>query len=78
MAALDAATPTFQADTLIGDFWAVSTWPNGQVVTLHAGKTGGYTSYLGVDHAHRKAVVVISDVATGATTELGIEPPNAK
>ena len=72
MAALHPSTPTLQADTRMGDFWAVSTWQNGQTVTWHSGQTGGYTSYFGVDRAHRKAVVVISDVATGASTELGM------
>ena len=56
----------------MGDFWAISTWQNGQTVTWHSGQTGGYTSYFGVDRAHRKAVVVISDVATGASTDLGM------
>jgi CubicO group peptidase (beta-lactamase class C family) len=73
MSALDGATPTLQADTLIGDFWAVSTRPNGQIVTWHSGRTGGYASYFGVDRAHRKAVVVLSDVATAATNDLGID-----
>ena len=56
----------------MGDFWAISTWQNGQTVTWHSGQTGGYASYFGVDRAHRRAVVVLSDVATGASTELGM------
>ncbi len=46
MAALYPTTPTLQADTRMGDFWAISTWQNGQTVTWHSGQTGGYTSYL--------------------------------
>ena len=72
MAALHPSTPTLQADTRMGDFWAISTWQNGQTVTWHSGQTGGYTSYFGVDRAHHKAVVVLSDVATEATTGLGM------
>lgn len=57
MSALDGATPTVEPNTLIGTFWALSTWPNGQIVAWHSGLTGGYASYFGVDRAHRKAVV---------------------
>jgi hypothetical protein len=57
----------------MGDFWAISTWQNGQIVTWHTGQTGGYASYFGLDRAHHKAVVVLSDVATEATTGLGID-----
>ena len=51
----------------------ISTWQNGQTVTWHSGQTGGYASYFGLDRAHHKAVVVLSDVATDATTDLGID-----
>ena len=57
----------------MADFWAVSTWQNGQTITWHSGQTGGYTSYFGLDRAHYKAVVVLSDVAAEATTHLGID-----
>ena len=72
MAAMDPTTTTLQANTRVGDFWEISAWQNGQTVTWHSGQTGGYTSYFGLDRAHRKAVVVLSDVATDATTDLGI------
>jgi CubicO group peptidase (beta-lactamase class C family) len=71
MAALHPTTPTLEADTHMGNFLAISTWRNGQTVTWHTGKTGGYTSYFGLDRAHHKAVVVLSDVATEGTTDLG-------
>ena len=73
MAALRPTTSTLQAGTRMGDFWAVSTWQNGQIVTWHTGQTGGYTSYFGLDRAHHKAVVVLSNVAIEATTGLGID-----
>jgi CubicO group peptidase (beta-lactamase class C family) len=71
MAALDPTTQTLQSWTRVGDFWAISAWQNGQTVTWHSGQTAGYTSYFGLDRAHHKAVVVLSDVATEATTDLG-------
>ena len=51
MAALEPTTATDQSNTRIGDFWQVSTWQNGQTITWHAGQTGGYASYLGIDRA---------------------------
>ena len=72
MTALDPSTATGQANTRIGGFWVTSTWQNGQTITWHDGQTGGYTSYLGLDRAHHKAVIVLSDVANPATTDLGI------
>ena len=39
-----------------------------------SGQTAGYTSYLGLDRQHRRAVIVLSDVAVDpGTTNLGIE-----
>ena len=72
MAALEPTTATDQSNTRIGDFWWVSTWDNGQTITAHAGQTGGYASYLGIDRSRRKAVIVLSDVANNAN-DLGIE-----
>jgi CubicO group peptidase (beta-lactamase class C family) len=72
MSALDPSTATAQTNTRIGGFWVTSTWQNGQTITWHDGQTGGYTSYLGLDRAHGRAVVVLSDVANPATTDLGI------
>lgn len=73
MAALYPTTPTLETGTSVGDFWAISTLQNGLTVTWHTGQTGGYTSYFGLDRAHHKAVVVLSDVATEATTGLGVD-----
>ena len=72
MAALEPTTATDESNTRIGDFWQVSTWQNGQTITAHAGQTGGYASYLGIDRARHKAVIVLSDVASNAN-DLGIE-----
>ena len=70
MAALEPTTPTDRWHTRIGDFWQTSTWQNGQTITHHAGQTGGYASYLGLDRAGHKAVIVLSDVANDAS-DLG-------
>ncbi len=72
MAALVPSTATDQSNTRVGDFWQVSTWGSGQTITAHAGQTGGYASYLGIDRARHTAVIVLSDVANNAN-DLGIE-----
>ena len=72
MSALEPTTATDQSNTRVGGFWNVSTWPTGQTITAHAGQTGGYASYLGIDRARHKAVIVLSDVANNAN-DLGIE-----
>ena len=53
MAALEPTTATDQSNTRIGDFWQTSTWQTGQTITHHAGQTGGYASYLGLDRHAR-------------------------
>ena len=70
MAALEPTTATDQSNTRIGDFWHTSTWQTGQTITHHAGQTGGYASYLGLDRPGTKAVIVLSDVANDAS-DLG-------
>lgn len=66
MAALDPTTATDRSHTRIGGFWNISTWQTGQTITAHAGQTGGYASYLGLDRAGHRAVIVLSDVANEA------------
>jgi CubicO group peptidase (beta-lactamase class C family) len=64
MSALEPTTATDQSNTRIGSFWWTSTWGGtGQTITHHAGQTGGYASYLGLDRPRHKAVVVLSDIA---------------
>ncbi len=70
MTALEPTTPTDRSNTRIGDFWQTSTWQTGQTITHHAGQTGGYASYLGLDRPGHKAVIVLSDVANDAS-DLG-------
>ena len=72
MVALEPSTATDESNTRIGGFWHTSTWQNGQTITAHAGQTGGYASYLGIDRTRHKAVIVLSDVANNAN-DLGIE-----
>lgn len=67
MAALEPTTATDQSNRRIGDFWWISTWDTGQTITSHAGQTGGYASYLGLDLPRGKAVIVLSDVANDAS-----------
>jgi hypothetical protein len=71
MAALRPTTATDQSNTRVADFWQVSRWGTGQTITWHAGQTGGYASYLGLDITRQKAVIVLSDVANEAL-DLGI------
>ena len=66
LTALDPTTATDQSNTRIGTFWHTSVWQTGQTITHHAGQTGGYASYLGLDRQARKAVIVLSDVANDA------------
>ena len=74
MTALEPTAATDQSNTRIGTFWHVSTWGTGQTITWHNGQTGGYASYLGLDRAGHKAVIVLSDVATdNVASDLGIE-----
>ena len=70
MTALEPTTATDQSNTRIGDFWHISTWQTGQTITWHAGQTGGYAAYLGLDRPRGKAVIVLSDVANNAN-DLG-------
>lgn len=72
MAALEPTTATDHSNTRIGDFWQTSTWQTGQTITHHAGQTGGYASYLGLDRSRRKAVIVLSNVANDAS-DLGTQ-----
>jgi CubicO group peptidase (beta-lactamase class C family) len=72
MTALEPTAATDQSNTRIGHFWQVSTWESGQTITAHAGQTGGYASYLGLDIPRHKAVIVLSNVANNAN-DLGIE-----
>jgi CubicO group peptidase (beta-lactamase class C family) len=71
--ALDPTDKSGRAGTRIGDFWMTTTddGDTGDTITWHNGQTGGYTSYLGLDREHHRAVVVLSDVATSVTTDLG-------
>ena len=66
MSALEPTTATDESNTRVGDFWNVSSRQNGRANTAHAGQTGGYASYLGIDRSGRKAVIVLSDVANNA------------
>ncbi|WP_327633061.1 beta-lactamase family protein [Kribbella sp. NBC_00482] len=72
MAALEPTTATDRSNSRIGDFWQISTWQTGQTITSHGGQTGGYASYLGLDRARHKAVIVLSDVANDAS-DLGTQ-----
>ena len=70
MTGLEPTTATDRSSSRIGAFWQISEWQTGQTITWHAGQTGGYASYLGLDRARHKAVIVLSDVANDAS-DLG-------
>jgi CubicO group peptidase (beta-lactamase class C family) len=72
MSALEPMAATDQSNSRIGTFWQISRWQTGQTITSHAGQSGGYASYLGVDRPRNKAVIVLSDVANDAS-DLGTQ-----
>lgn len=53
--------------------WRQSSWGTGQTITWHDGKTGGYAAYLGLDRAHHKAIIVLSDVSSPHVPDIGID-----
>jgi CubicO group peptidase (beta-lactamase class C family) len=72
LAALTPTTATARAGSSMGIFWATGSHDAGARVTWHTGQTGGYSSYLGLDVARRRAVVILCDVAPVATEKLGL------
>lgn len=55
----------------VGIFWQLSE-RDGRTITWHNGRTSGYSSFVGVDRERGRAVVVLADVATDRTDELGM------
>lgn len=72
VAALTPTTATAKAGVSIGIFWVTAGGHAGPTITWHTGQTGGYSSYLGLDLARRRAAVVLCDVAPAATDRLGL------
>jgi CubicO group peptidase (beta-lactamase class C family) len=63
---LDALTATTATDsdiTKIGILWGTTRLDDGQMIIQHSGMTSGYSSFMGLDLQHKKAVIVLSDVA---------------
>ena len=58
---LEAGSP----GTEIGLAWQISK-KNGSVITWHNGGTGGYRSFVGLDTARRRGIVVLVNSANGA------------
>ncbi|CAA9315124.1 MAG: hypothetical protein AVDCRST_MAG48-2310 [uncultured Friedmanniella sp.] len=52
-------------------FWQLST-EDDRTITWHNGRAGGYGAFLGLDRERDRAVVVLADVATDRTDELGM------
>ena len=50
-------------NAIMGMGWHISRIP-GHTIVQHGGQTGGYNAYIGVETATRKAVIVLSNVAT--------------
>lgn len=70
------------APTRIGYFWLISPGPAGQSLTWHFGGTAGSSSFLAVDRAAGRAVVVLSNTAQpvdriGAGLIADDKPPGA-
>lgn len=55
----------------VGTFWQLSE-RDGRTITWHNGRTGGYSSFVGLDRERRRAVVVLADVSTEKTDQLGM------
>jgi CubicO group peptidase (beta-lactamase class C family) len=73
LSAMDPAAPAGAEDTHVGMLWHISHEPTGQTVTWHTGRTGGYTTYFGIDRADGTAVILLSDVSNPAISDLGRE-----
>jgi CubicO group peptidase (beta-lactamase class C family) len=71
MAALEPLAGADGDGRRIGMFWHLTS-EDGRTTTWHNGRTGGYGAFLGLDRERGRAVVVLSDVATDRTDELGI------
>jgi CubicO group peptidase (beta-lactamase class C family) len=71
MTALEPLAEAGDEGRRIGTFWQLST-EGDQTITWHNGRTGGYGAFLGLDRERGRAVVVLSDVATDRTDELGL------
>ena len=71
MAALEPLADAGREGRQVGTFWQLST-EDGQTITWHNGRTGGYGAFLGLDRERGRAVVVLSDVATDRVDELGM------
>lgn len=55
----------------MGTFWQLNE-RDGSTITWHDGRTGGYSRFLGPNRERGRGVVVLSDVATERTDELGM------
>jgi CubicO group peptidase (beta-lactamase class C family) len=65
---LDALTPRWQVSTQqIGYVWMTQDY-QGHTVTMKNGLTGGFTSKIVLDHAHHRAVIVLSNTAAEVDT----------
>ena len=71
MTALEPTTATDRSNTRIGILWDIST-VDGQSITWHNGLTGGYASFLGVNRAQHRAIIVLWDVAIPTIDGVGI------
>ncbi len=57
----------------IGLAWHISALPNGQVVHLHNGGTGGYKSFIGFDKVKQTGIVILSNHVDGMTNDNSID-----
>lgn len=71
LSALEPLADAGREGRRVGTLWQLST-EDGRTITWHNGRTGGYGAFLGLDRERGRAVVVLSDVATDRTDELGM------
>jgi CubicO group peptidase (beta-lactamase class C family) len=60
----------FDGTDSIGFNWLISR-PGGRAITWHNGGTGGYRTFIGLDRAARRAVVVLTNSGGGGLDDLG-------
>jgi len=77
MTALEPLADAGRPGHRVGTFWQLSE-RDCTTITWHNGRTGGYSAFVGLDRKRGRAVVVLSDVATDRTDELGMRLARAR
>ena len=57
----------------MGLAWHISTLPNGQVLYLHNGGTGGYTSFIGFDKTKQTGLAILSNYGDAMNNDFSVD-----